>query len=236
MPAHAGQAKPDCIAFIVPVTAEDRINNELSFKTNPNIESNSTYRIKCSYETKVYDIQIMMRESGLCGFISPLHYPEGEDIQYHFHVMIVRPVRQGFSFKTWRYIAGSLGGLNDYIISLNRPHDYSKYLVHGRAKDKDKIQYCKSDVIAIGLDYEIYQSITDSRADIECDSNEILKAIISFIRTNHVIFFSDLLNISLESFPDWLTVIKSNRALIIDYMRSQEYASKQRLRLDNKRV
>lgn len=238
MPRQSGVSCPDIVAFIVVVTPQDKVRQDLcniSFPS-PSLYSVDEYRCRCSYMVKCADIKQMMIESGLRGFISPLHLPEGDDTQWHFHVMIVRPLRQGFSMKTWRYLAGSMGALNSYVVPLERPHNYALYLVHGRQEDSLKTQYTKNSVISIGLDYESYSSIHDSRYDIATDATNILSDVLSFIRSNHVIFFADLVDYTLEKCPDWLPCIRSNRALISDYLRSEEYKLKHALKYEERHI
>lgn len=223
-----GTLYPDSIAFIVAVTGETRIDNTIPTSLSPNLLSVEEYHIRRSYETLSHDIYTSLVNSGLKGFISPLHVPEGDDVQYHFHVMLVKSPRTGFSFETWRYIASGLGALNGYILALESPHEYARYLIHNGYPDKK--QYLSESIIQIGLDYAVYSAQSDLKSRLDEDTDKIFLDILSFINEHGVDLFGSLVDYSILNSPSWLPVIKSNRALLLDYMRSKEYEYRRNLR------
>lgn len=227
-----GELYPDCIAFIVVVTPYTKIDNALDTKLNPTLYTIDEYRLLRSYETLSFDIQASMLESGLKGFISPLHYPEGSDTQYHFHVMICRELRSGFSMASWRYIASGLGALNGFVEPLQQPHEYARYIIHNGYPDKK--QYRKELVISVGLNYEIYSKQHDYKSKLDNDDDSVFKEILLFINEEGIDLYSTLVDYALLEKPSWLRVIKSQRCVILDYMRSKEYEYRRYLRMQNK--
>lgn len=223
-----GVLYPDSIAFIVIVSKDTHIDNSIQSKLNPSLYSVDEYRLLRSYETLSNDIYKSMLESGLKGFISPLHYPEGDDVQYHFHVMIIRPARSGFSIDSWRYIASGLGALNGYVIALDAPHEYSRYLIHNGYSEKK--QYLSENVLEVGLSYSVYSKQSDYKSILDEDTNKIFLDIIAFINIHSIDLFSSLVDYAVLEKPSWFPVIKSNRALILDYMRSKEYEYRRLIR------
>lgn len=226
-----GELYPSNIAFLVVVQDSDKTDNTISTILNPSLYSVSEYNLLRSYECKTYDIQHMLLESGLQGFISPLHKPEGDDIQFHFHVMLCRPLNHGLSFHTWRSIVFALGGLNGYIKILDAPHEYSRYLIHKGYPDK--IQYQAKDVISVNLDYNVFSSQSDKQISLDLDEFNIFQDIIAFLNSHGLDLFCSLVDYCLLEKPQWLPVVKANRSLIIDYMRSREYEYKRYIRQQN---
>lgn len=227
-----GVLYPDSIAFIVIVSKDTRVDNSILSKLNPSLYSVDEYRLLRSYETLSNDIYKSMLESGLKGFISPLHYPEGDDVQYHFHVMICRELRSGFSMASWRYIASGLGALNGYVEPLQQPHEYSRYIIHNGYPDKK--QYRKELVISIGLNYDVYSKQLDYKSKLDNDDDTIFKEILSFINAYGIDLYSNLIDFALLEKPSWLRVIKSQRCVLLDYMRSKEYEYRRYIRMQNK--
>lgn len=234
MSAKQGVARPDCVAFIVPVTANDRLYSEGISRLDPSLYSDEEYHIRRSYEIKSSDMVQMLSESGLLGFISPLHIPEGDDMQYHFHVMICRPARQGFAFPKWREICSALGALNGYVEALQAPHEYSRYLIH--LGYSDKIQYCACDVLSVGLNYEVYSKQLDWRSSIDTDENNILNDILDYITDYQVFVYSDLVDFARHKSPNWLPFVVRQRAFFLDYMKSQNYSFHMQLKALSKRI
>lgn len=172
----------------------------------------------------IYRIRRVFEQNGLIGFCI-YHFPEAEDEKAHYHIMIVRPIRCGFSMDTWHEIARALGAANDHVEILFSPHEYARYLTHRGYSDK--YQYSASDVLCFGqIDYESYCSVSDVKSKVQTDPNEILADIIQFCNQYQVDNYADLVDFSLSRSPNWFPVVKSNCNFLKAYMRSVEYKYK----------
>lgn len=170
-------------------------------------------------------VHTVLTNNGLSGFLSPLHSPEGDATKYHYHLMIVRPARHGFNMVTWRELANLLGAVNDYVMPLERPHKYARYLIH--ADDPDKIQYSIDSVITYGdLDYLIFFNTHDAEDDIKTDKNVIIIDILNYISKNEVTLFAQLVDYAIVNKIEWLPVIKTSTNFLTSYMRSIEYSGR----------
>lgn len=210
--------KPSACAFLVYVDINDALYPE------PRTHSRALGIIKNVFE-----------QNGLIGFCI-FHLPESDDKKAHYHIMIIRPVRCGFTMDTWHEIASALHAANGHVEVLSQPHEYARYLTHSGYPDK-VYHYQSCDVICFGqIDYDAYCAISDVKAKVQTDPNEILSDIILFLNEYQIDNYADLVDFCLAKSPNWFPVAKANCNFLKAYMRSVEYKYKQSVLLEARNV
>lgn len=147
-------------------------------------------------------------------FISPLHdsdiNPTGEPKKPHYHVIMLYENKKSRDsviafFKTF-------GGVGCEPVSSLR--GYARYLCH--LDNPEKAQYDVSDVKSLcGADYLDVIGLPTDRL-------KAIREMQQFCIDNEVIAFSDLLDFSAASKPDWYRVLCESGALIMrEYIKSR---------------
>lgn len=150
----------------------------------------------------------------------------------HVHLEIIRPPRCGYSMKTWKTIANYLGAANNHVEGLVCPHEYAKYLLHSREKDRNKKPIPNRNLLIVGdLDYYEYIKIEDAFEYVITDTDEILNNILDYIEVTQETSFAKLVNYIRKEVPTAFSVLKHNTNFIKTYQRSIEYENSQEFRL-----
>lgn len=152
-------------------------------------------------------------------FISPYHDKDknegdGSPKKPHWHVMVMFSSVK--SDAQWERIRDSIGGVGNEEIESTR--GYARYLCH--LDNPEKAQYDVKDVIeGCGADYrDIISKNSDYRKSI--------KEMIRFVRDNHIIFYTDLMDHAMEFEPDWYDTLCNKGSYVIN-----TYITDQRMQL-----
>lgn len=159
-------------------------------------------------------------DSCIPAFISPYHdkdfNPDKTEKKPHYHVLLmfdgVQTVEQAETFIS------SFGGVGCEIIKSKR--GYARYLCH--LDNPEKFRYCTDDVIESGgADYSAVCSTCGDR-------KATIKAMINFVRNNHITSYCDLFDYAMDHEPEWYDALSTNSSYVIstyitDYRRSLNY-------------
>lgn len=148
-----------------------------------------------------------LRKECVPAFVSPLHdkdvNPDGEIKKPHYHVEVMFDGVK--SLEQWETFRDSFGGVGNEIVQSVR--GYARYLCH--LDNPEKERYNVDDVISIGgADY----ADTISR---NSDKYAIIRAMISFIRNNHITSYTELMDHSMEFEPDWYRALCDNSSFVV---------------------
>lgn len=248
--AKEGASRPASVAMLFYPDSDD----VAFWQYNPN---SPILDVKKKYYTTYCQMKIMekMHNLGLTGFMA-YHEPiiakavRGKHVNKHnnpqitkhrirkiikkghVHLEVVRPPRCGYSMKTWKIIANYLGAANSHVEVLVCPHEYAKYLLHSREKDKSKKPVPNRNLLIVGdLDYYEYIKIEDAFEYVVTDTDEILNNILDYIECTRETSFAKLVNYVRKEVPTAFSVLKSNTNFIKTYQRSIEYENNQENRL-----
>lgn len=140
-------------------------------------------------------------------FVSPLHNqdinPDGEIKKAHYHVMVMyEGVKTEDQFIEFR---DRFGGVGTEIIASKR--GYARYLCH--LDNPEKFRYNIDDVLEFaGADYK--DSISR-----DSDKYKTIKAMISYIRNNHVCAYTQFMDYCMDYEPEWFTCLCSSGTYVI---------------------
>lgn len=163
------------------------------------------------------DFDSILRDSMLVGCYSPLHTPD--DKKAHYHCLLSFGSKKSLSQVS--SITSALNATIPFIV-----HDVkqmTRYFVH--ADNPDKQQFDSTSITCFG-GFSIDKFFAPSLAD----KSSLFRDLMSFIRDNPDLLYCDLVDVCLDSFPDWLYLLQSNLAVnkvITEYMfsRSRKFDS-----------
>lgn len=140
-------------------------------------------------------------------FVSPLHDSDinanGEPKKPHYHVMLMFEGKQ--NPDTVKEMCVSFGGVGMEIVRTVRGS--ARYLCH--MDNPDKAQYSISDVKSFaGADYYSIISLASDRY-------YCISEMISFVKEERILFFSDLLEYAASNREDWFKLLCDNSAYIM---------------------
>lgn len=151
-------------------------------------------------------------------YISPLHdkdvNPTGELKKPHFHVIICFEGKK--SFEQVKTITDSLNAPHPQYINSIR--GMARYLCH--LDNPEKVQYSPSNVFCLGgADY--FDVI-----HLKSDDRRIRAEILKFLKDADIRYYSDLVNVCISEYPDWLDLVTTNTILFKSYISERRYKIK----------
>lgn len=144
-------------------------------------------------------------------FVSPLHDKDFDPDETkgqvpkkpHYHVLVMFEGVK--TMEQWNEFRSLIGGVGSEIVQSKR--GYARYLCH--LDNPEKYQYSSNDVIEIaGADYQ-------DAIKRESDRYGSIKAMINFIRNNHIISYCELMDYSIEYEPEWFRALCDNSSYVI---------------------
>lgn len=154
---------------------------------------------------------LILRESMVAGCYSPLHAPA--DSKPHIHCILSFTSKK--SKSQVQAITQSLNATQPFVVHDLR--QMTRYLIH--ADNPDKEQFQPSDIVSFGgFVADKYFSLSSF------DKQDLFKELMQFIRDNPDICYCDLVDICLDTNPDWLYLLQTNLAVnkvITEYLYSR---------------
>ena len=143
---------------------------------------------------------LILRESMVAGCYSPLHAPA--DSKPHRHCILSFTSKK--SKSQVQAITQSLNATQPFVVHDLR--QMTRYLIH--ADNPDKEQFQPSDIVSFG-GFVIDKFFSLSSVD----KQDLFKQLMQFIRDNPGIYYCDLVDICLDTNPDWLYLLETNLAV-----------------------
>ncbi len=153
-------------------------------------------------------------ESHCAVIISPLHYkdinPDGKTKKPHFHILVNFESVKSYETQVKPFF-DSFHGVGREKVASNR--GYARYLCH--LDNPEKAQYNDQYIKCYGgIDYR-------TLVNLPSDDIQTIKDMLRFIKKYGVCSYSEFMDICLELFPDWFSLIATNKSYIIDkYIKS----------------
>lgn len=163
-----------------------------------------------------------LQMTGLPFAISPLHdkdlNPTGEEKKHHYHVICYYE-----NSTTQKAVKELVCDLVNATLPIKLESMQGMYRYHLHLDNPDKYQYCDKDRIFInGFDVSKVDSLTYT------EISKVLQEIQKFIVNEHILEYSDLLDILLDNdmFSMW-DVARNHTLLLNTYITSRRYRTKQ---------
>lgn len=152
--------------------------------------------------------------------VSPLHAfdlnPDGTIKKPHYHVMILFD-----GVKTQKQadeIFDKIHGVGREEIGSTR--GYARYMLH--MDNPEKFRYTEKPLCMCGVDF-------NAIVHLPTDDIGILRDMLCYIRTNHIVSFAQFMDICMVSNEDWFAALATRSAYIVkEYIKSLDWESKQR--------
>lgn len=160
--------------------------------------------------------QSILAQQFVPAFISPLHDkdvdPQNQPKKPHHHVMLMFDGKKSTEQAT--DVFSAIGGVGCEVVNSIR--GYARYLCH--LDNPEKAQYSPDDVVSLcSADYSHVIGLATDRL-------KAIREMIEFCKCNDVTAYCDLLEIAMESKPDWFrTLCDSGTYVIKEYLKSLEW-------------
>ncbi len=149
-------------------------------------------------------------------FVSPLHdkdiNPTGEPKKPHYHVLLMFEGKK--SIEQVKALFEQIGGVGCEVVNSLR--GYSRYLCH--LDNPEKVQYPQDQVTAFcGADYQ-------GNIGLPTDKYKCISEMISFCKSNGIIYYCDLLEYAESHRFDWFRVLCDSGTLVVkEYLKCLDY-------------